>query len=380
MFDVILLLLLFFKPVEDLEIPQGKWISTDVPEETQQGISKGSREITMLNQPSHEISRKKVEFQEAERRRQEAEKKCREAEGRLQEAERRRQEAEKKSREAERSRQDALKRSQRLVSMVREIEQDCLVNSREIDMTDQLLGEGGWGEVKIAYFRGLKVAAKVHYKVFQSLQYNRTFIREMYIKSRLRHPNLVQFIGASIDEKEIVIMMELMHTSMRKYLVKDPDIPSAVFRVCVSLDIAKALNYLHLMQPHPIIHRNISSANVLLEPLSNQIWRAKVTDYGSANLHSQMISENPGIFVYSAPEAHLPSHQSIKMDIFSFGVLLIEMNTTARFPDVDKRESLIHSIKEGHWVDMIQQCIHQDQAQRPVMSTIITQLTSWQET
>ena len=113
------------------------------------------------------------------------------------------------------------------------------------------------------------------------------------------------------------------------------------------------------MQPHPIIHRDISSANVLLEPLPNQMWRAKVTDYGSVNLQNQLQTENPGNPVYSAPEARTPSRQSTKMDIYSYGVLLVEM-CTSRFPDVDKRAAMIRSINERCWVDLIQQCIQLD--------------------
>ena len=256
-------------------------------------------------------------------------------------------------------------------------EKHWLVQRREIHMTNQLLGGGGWGEVTIAKFRGVQVAAKVLYKALQSPYYHNAFIREMNMASRVRHPNLVQFIGASMDE-EMVILMELMPTSIREHLAKNaPAIPSAAFRVSVSLDVAKALNYLHLMQPNPIIHRDISSANVLLEPLANLMWRAKVTDYGSVNLQNQLKTENPGSPVYSAPETRIPSRQSTKMDIFSFGVLLIEM-CTAQFPDVAKRVAMIRSIKERKWVDMIQQCIHQDQTQRPVMSQIISRLTSWQ--
>ena len=244
-------------------------------------------------------------------------------------------------------------------------------------MTNQLLGGGGWGEVKIANFRGVQVASKVLHKDLQSSYYHRTFIREMNMASRVRHPNLVQFIGASMD-KEMVILMELMPTSLRQHLTSNaPAIPSAAFRISVSLDVARALNYLHLMQPHPIIHRDISSANVLLEPLPNQNWRAKVTDYGSVNLQNRLKTENPGNPVYSAPEARIPSCQTTKMDVFSFGVLLIEM-CIAQFPDDDKQASMIDIIRDRRWVEMIQQCTHQDQTQRPVMSQIITRLTSWQ--
>ena len=356
--------------VQDLNDPQSEWIFTDTADKIQRGTSKRIRKkMTRMSQLTHEISRSK---HEAERRVQEAETGREEAERRVQDSERRVQEAEDRAQDLER-RLEEMEQQDGVV----EGQKHWLVQRREIHMTNQLLGGGGWGEVTIAKFRGVQVAAKVLYKALQSPYYHNAFIREMNMASRVRHPNLVQFIGASMDE-EMVILMELMPTSMRDHLASNaPAIPSAAFRISVSLDVAKALNYLHLMQPHPIIHRDISSANVLLEPLANQMWRAKVTDYGSVNLQNQLKTENPGSPVYSAPEARIPSRQSTKMDIFSFGVLLIEM-CTAQFPDVAKQMAMIRSIKERQWVDMIRQCIHQEQTRRPVISQIISRLTSWQ--
>ena len=363
--------------VRDLNAPQSEWVFTAMADKIQRGTSQRIREkITRMSQLTHEISRSK---QEAETGRVDAQRRVEEAERRVQEAETRVQEAERSSQEAEDRAQDLERRLEETEQRdgVIEGEKHWLVQRREIHMTNQLLGGGGWGEVTIAQFRGVQVAAKVLYKALQSPYYHNVFVREMNMASRVRHPNLVQFIGASMDE-EMVILMELMPTSVRDHLASNaPAIPSAEFRVSVSLDVAKALNYLHLMQPNPIIHRDISSANVLLEPLANQMWRAKVTDYGSVNLQNQLKTENPGSPVYSAPEARIPSRQSTKMDIFSFGILLIEM-CTAQFPEVAKRAAMIRSIKERQWVDMIRQCIHQEQTQRPVISQIISLLTSWQ--
>ena len=325
--------------------------------------------------------------EEAERDREEAERCKEESESRREEAERRSQEAQRGREEAERGREevdrnrleaeDRIHYLERRLEREQKVEKHWLVQRREIHITNQSLGEGGWGEVRMAIFRGVQVAAKVLHKDLQSPYYHEVFIREMNMASRLRHPNLVQFIGASMDE-EMVILMELMPTGIREHLSNSaPAIPSAAFRISVSLDVARALNYLHLMQPHPIIHRDISSANVLLEPLPNQKWRAKVTDYGSVNMQNQLVTENPGNPVYAAPEAGIPSRQTTKMDVFSFGVLLIEM-CTAQFPDCSRRATMIDNIRERRWVEMIQQCIHQDRTQRPMMSQIITRLTSWQ--
>ena len=382
---------------KDSNDPLAEWILTDVADKTQLGTSKRIREkMTKLSQFTHEVSKSKQEAEmrvleadrkmlEAETGREEAERGREEAERGREEAERGREEAERGREEAERNQQVVLQRAEDLETRLTQMsleerggegERHWLLQRGEIRMTNQKLGEGGWATVKVAEFRGERVAAKVLYKDLQSPYYHDVFEREMNMASRCRHPNLVQFIGASMDE-EMVILMELMPTSLRQHLKSNaPAIPSAAFRISVSLDVAKALNYLHLMQPHPIIHRDISSANVLLEPLPNQKWRAKVTDYGSVNLQNKLQTENPGNPVYSAPEARIPSRQSTKMDIFSYGVLLVEM-CTARFPDEDKRAAMIRSIQERHWVDLIHQCLQQDSRQRPMVSEIISQLKSW---
>ena len=196
-------------------------------------------------------------------------------------------------------------------------------------MTGESLGEGGWGEVRMAEFSGSRVAAKVLHRDLQSSYYHNTFRREMDMAAKVCHPNLVQFLGASMDQ-EMVILMEQMSTSLRQHIKVNP--PSLPFSTAVSLDVAKALNYLHLMQPEAILHRDISSANMFLAPLPGNHWRAKVTDYGSVNLQNLLNTRNPRCLAYAAPEAHSPSFQTPKMDIFSFGVLMVEM-CTCRFPD-----------------------------------------------
>ena len=196
------------------------------------------------------------------------------------------------------------------------------------------------------------------------------FSREMNMAARLRHPNLVQFIGASVEDHPIIIT-ELMTTSLRSELEKaNINQPHVTF---ISLDVAQGLNYLHLMKPHPIIHRDISSANVLLNPLPYNQWKAKVSDYGSVNLQQQLHTENPGSPVYSSPESSNPNLQSPKMDIFSFGVLLVEM-LTGRFPEVSRRQRLIGSIDHAGYLTLIDQCLSEERDQRPSAQQLIDTL------
>ena len=143
--------------------------------------------------------------------------------------------------------------------------------------------------------------------------------------ARLRHPNLIQFIGATM-EGEMMIVMELMATSLRSQLETDICFPPNTVKA-ISLDVACGLNYLHLIRPDPIVHRDISSANVLLEVIQLNQWRAKLTDYGSVNVVCQLHTQNPGSPAYSAPEASDPLLQSPKIDIYSFGELVLEMLT-----------------------------------------------------
>ena len=293
-------------------------------------------------------------------------------------AEREIAEAQRKEREArevaEREREQSQlnrKRAEEAEAEARELGTQWIVGKDEIQLTDVELGRGGWGAVMIANFRGVKVAAKRLYKDLTSSYYRDMFSREMNMAARLRHPNLAQFIGASIEGHPI-ILTELMKTSLRAELehgkIKHHHVKP------ISLDVVQALNYLHLMQPHPIIHRDISSANILLDPLPDNSWKAKVTDYGSVNLQKKLQTENPGSPVYSAPEANIPTLQSPKMDIFSFGVLLVEM-LTSRFPEVSSRQRLIASIDHMGYQRTIRQCLSEERDQRPSAQQLITTLS-----
>ena len=235
--------------------------------------------------------------------------------------------------EAEQRAEEAERRANRAQQGTRETEGDpsWVVRRDEINLEDEELGRGGWGVVKVAKFRAIRVAAKCLYGQIVS-NYNRLlFIREMNMAARVHHPNLLQFIGATL-RGELIILTELMLTSVRRELENERAFsPKQI--ITISLDVARALNYLHLVHPTPIIHRDISSANVLLEPRPKNSWKAKVSDYGSVNLLQRLRTATPGNPTYAAPEAENATLQSPKMDIFSFGVLLVEM-CTACFPDV----------------------------------------------
>ena len=276
--------------------------------------------------------------------------------------------AEQTARESQERARMTEQRAQRLET--RGHDQFWVVNREEIQLTNQELGRGAWAVVRVAKFRGLRVAAKCLHNLIVS-DYNRQlFVREMSIAARVRHPNLVQFIGAMM-EGEPIILTELMATSLRAVLERRPFNPAQINSII--LDVARALNYLHLMHPDPIIHRDISSANVLLEQGPSNSWRVKVSDYGSANFLQQLRTAGPGNPTYAAPEADIPSQQSPKMDVYSYGVLLLEM-CSRRFPNPEECEPLLQRVQQPAMVALIRQCMEREPMRRPTMSDIIRQL------
>ena len=331
--------------------------------EYQEGEQQLQRQLQQEQQQGQERER---QFQERERQLQEA---AREREQnlqqQLQQSQRQLQEREQQFQERERQFQGRETRHQE------ETEFSWVVNREEINTTQVVLGKGGWGEVKVAHFRGLKVAAKCLHEVIISSYNMSAFSREMNIASKMRHPNLLQFIGATTEGNPI-ILTELMPTSLRKELESGGLAYPAI--LSISVDVACALNYLHLFKPHPILHRDVSSANVLLQPMGvGHGWRARVSDYGSANLQPLARTNTPGNPVYSAPESPYPRRHSPAMDVFSYGVLLIEM-MVCQFPEKEKRKDHIEAITRPALKDLIQRCLLENYRRRPTMADIIKEL------
>ena len=258
---------------------------------------------------------------------------------------------------------------------LRESQSHWVVPKDDIELTEESLGTGAYGEVKVALFRGSRVAAKCYHQILLSEHNLRLFHREITMAAQLRHPNLVQFIGASIEE-ELILLTELMTTSLGNLLHRGPLQEAAI--KSISLDIARALNYLHLMRPHPVIHRDICSGNILLDPLPNNCWKAKVSDYGSVNLLQHLTTAHPGNPFYAAPEAKDPDLQTPKMDVYSFGVLLSEMLTNELPEKRDRpRQILKISVEYPDFIELVRRCLNEEVYTRPSAQELIAQLSNF---
>ena len=263
-------------------------------------------------------------------------------------------------------------RAREAEAQLHELQSHWIIPARDINLTEEKLGTGAYGEVKVATFRETRVAAKCYHQILISEHNFRLFQREIVMAARLRHPNLVQFIGAS-TERELVLLTELMTTSLGALMHCGPLTEATI--TSISLDVVKALNYLHLMQPRPIIHRDISSGNVLLNPLPDNQWKAKVSDYGSVNLLEHLNTAHPGNPFYAAPEANNPGQQTPKMDIFSFGVLLLEM-LIKELPEQKERPLHILKVSVEHpqFIEIIRDCLNEAVDIRPTAQQLIALL------
>ena len=244
--------------------------------------------------------------------------------------------------------------------------------------TVRKIGVGGWGAV----FEGrVSVAVKELHDEITSPHNIERVQREMRLMAEVRHPNLVQFIGAVFDRSPPLIVSELLDMNLRQAYQQNRLRPGD--RLSIFMDIAKALNYLH-QRYEPIIHRDVSTPNILLQQMPNNQWKGKVSDLGSANFLQDAQTKGEGCILYSAPEviprAFNPRRERIpqttKIDVYSYGILLCEV-ATSRFPSEENYWDMLESVRRD-WPQLhtlIEQCTQERSDDRPTMETVLRQLS-----
>ena len=250
-----------------------------------------------------------------------------------------------------------------------------VINKDEVTLTKEELGRGSYAVVTVGIFRGLRVAVKSLHKIIISDFNIALFSREMSIASRVRHPNLVQFIGATKVGNPL-ILTELMSTNLNQELKRNRLTNQQI--LSIAQDVALGLNYLHLFKPQPIIHRDVSSPNVLLKPCTGPAgYEAKVADYGTAKLQQGTSTGTvmPGNPAYAAPEAPIPDQHSPAMDVYSYSVLLMEMNLCSTLEmTTAEREVQAGSVSWSDMKSLIQRGLNANPRARPTMAQVIESL------
>ena len=241
-----------------------------------------------------------------------------------------------------------------------------------------VLGSGAWGYVAEGQFRGKKVAVKcLHEGIVASQTLDRVH-REIRTMASIRHPNIVLFVAAVLDTNgPPLIISELLDTSLRR-AYETHQLSGTATKLEILHGVACALNYLHKLH-QPIIHRDVSSANVLLKAAHDDKWTPKLADFGSANLARSSQTLGEGAIIYSAPETFPDYSNSFsqphttKIDVYSFGVLTGEL-LTEQLPDPSTLPSTLETVG-AKWPllhTLMVNCTKRNPLHRLDMDTVIT--------
>ncbi|KAK4491925.1 hypothetical protein RD792_002707 [Penstemon davidsonii] len=273
---------------------------------------------------------------------------------------------------------------------------------------ENLVGEGSLGRVYKAEFPNRKVMAiKKIDNAALSLQDEDNFLEAISNMSRLRHPNIVALAGYCVDHGQRLLVLDYVGNGSLHDMLHFADEKSKMLtwnaRVRVALGTARALEYLHEVCLPSVVHRNLKSANILLDEELNP----HLSDCGLAALTPNTERQVPatqmvGSFGYSAPEFALSGIYTVKSDVYSFGVVMLELLTgrkpldssrarqeqslvrwaTPQLHDIDALAKMVDSTLNGmypakslsRFADIIALCVQPEPEFRPPMSEVVQAL------
>ncbi|XP_038698290.1 receptor-like serine/threonine-protein kinase SD1-8 isoform X2 [Tripterygium wilfordii] len=224
------------------------------------------------------------------------------------------------------------------------------------------LGEGGFGSVYKGMLFGNEIAVKRLSKY--SGQGQQEFKNEVQLISKLQHRNLVNLIGYCVRGEEKILIYEYMPNKSLDSFIFDPSKQHLLDwrkRLHIVEGIAQGLLYLHKYSRLKIIHRDMKTSNILLDAYMNP----KISDFGMAriccdNQSGTKTSRIVGTYGYMSPEYALHGLFSTKSDVFSFGVILLEIVSGRRntaFNDPDSNLNLLGYAwevwKDGRFMELL---------------------------
>ncbi|XP_062160700.1 integrin-linked protein kinase 1 isoform X2 [Alnus glutinosa] len=263
------------------------------------------------------------------------------------------------------------------------------IDPKEIDFTDSVgITKGTFHR---ASWRGIQVAVKrLGDEVISDEDKVRAFRDELALLQRIRHPNVVQFLGAVTQSSPMMIVTEYLAKGDLAAFMKKKGQLKAQTAVRFALDIARGMNYLHENKPEPIIHRDLEPSNILRDDSGH----LKVADFGVSKLMT--VKEDRPLTCqetscrYVAPEVFSNKEYDTKVDVFSFALILQEM-IEGQQPFSAKQENevtKVYALKErppfrapakryGHGLkELIEECWSENPAKRPTFRQIIRKLES----
>ncbi|CAL2251417.1 unnamed protein product [Prunus armeniaca] len=275
---------------------------------------------------------------------------------------------------------------------------------------DNKLGEGGFGQVyKGILSNGQEVAVKRLSK--NSGQGAEEFKNEMVLVAKLQHRNLVRLYGFCLEGEEKILVYEYVSNKSLDYFLFDPEKQGQldwVRRYKIIAGIARGIMYLHEDSRLRIIHRDLKASNILLDGEMHP----KISDFGMARIFGvdqtqANTSRIVGTYGYMSPEYAMHGQFSVKSDLYSFGVLLLEIISGKKnscFFQTDAAEDLVShawklwrggtplelldpSMRDSYSRSEVIRCIHigllcvqEDPADRPTMQSVVLMLNSYSVT
>ncbi|CAH2054780.1 unnamed protein product [Thlaspi arvense] len=246
----------------------------------------------------------------------------------------------------------------------------------------QEIGQGSCGTVYHGLWFGSDVAVKVFSKQEYSKEVMQSFRQEVSLMKRLRHPNILLFMGAVTSPPRLCIVSEFLpRGSLFHLLRKSRSKLDWRRRIHMALDIAHGMNYLHSCIP-PIVHRDLKSANLLVD----RNWTVKVADFGLSRIkHETYLTTKSGKGTpqWMAPEVLRNESADEKSDIYSFGVVLWEL-VTEKIPwetlnsmqvigavgFMNQRLEIPKDI-DPCWISLMESCWHSDTKLRPTFQELM---------
>ncbi|KAK6941095.1 Serine-threonine/tyrosine-protein kinase, catalytic domain [Dillenia turbinata] len=256
-----------------------------------------------------------------------------------------------------------------------------------------ILGEGGFGRV----FKGVLsdgTAVAIKRLASGGQQGDKEFLVEVEMLSRLHHRNLVKLVGyySSRDSSQNLLCYELVPNGSLEAWLHGPLGVNCPLdwdtRMKIALDAARGLAYLHEDSQPCVIHRDFKASNILLE----NNFHAKVADFGLAKQAPEgrtnyLSTRVMGTFGYVAPEYAMTGHLLVKSDVYSYGVVLLEL-LTGRKParpilrNKDRLEELADPKLGGKYpredflrvCTIAAACVAPEASQRPTMGEVVQSL------
>ncbi|CAA7017079.1 unnamed protein product [Microthlaspi erraticum] len=251
------------------------------------------------------------------------------------------------------------------------------------------IGQGSCGTVYHGLWFGSDVAVKVFSKQEYSEEVIQSFRQEVLLMKRLRHPNVLLFMGAVTSPQRLCIVSEFLpRGSLFRLLQRSTSKLDWRRRIHMALDIARGMNYLHCCSP-PIIHRDLKSSNLLVD----RNWTVKVADFGLSRIkHETYLTSKSGKGTpqWMAPEVLRNESADEKSDIYSFGVVLWEL-ATEKIPwetlnamqvigavgFMNQRLEIPKDV-DPRWISIMESCWHSDTTLRPTFQELMEKLRDLQ--